>query len=157
MSGFLPASLPAPAAAILFAFIFTAPAAVLAGEPYAPSDGQRNYHLGASAQALVALRLIVDKKFMIDANGRSYYLSGISSPNSHSSERIDRGDISFTVLLHGPHAVGLQYVQTRRASRFPEAASSRQTVSLASFAYTLVFDPHFGAVEWRDGMDTGGR
>ena len=135
---------------------------VLAGPGYGGGGtismvGQRNYHMGASGEGLLALRLIVDKKLMLNANLRAYDISGINSPESGVSEMIARGDVSITVLIHGPHALGLQYVESRRYSRFPTIGGSYQKVSMTSLAYSLVFDPHFGAVEWRDGMDSGNR
>jgi len=135
---------------------------LLAGPGYGaggtvPAEGLRNYHLGASVHGLAALRLIVGEKLMLDANLRGYDITGTRSPNSGVSEMLVRGDISITRRIYGPHSVGLQYVQTRRYSRFPTIGGSFQKVGMASFAYILSFEPHFGAVEWRDGMDSGNR
>jgi len=135
---------------------------LLAGPGYGggglvPSQGRRNYHMGLSSQGLAALRLIVDRKLMLDLNVRSYLITGLSSPNSSTSEKIDRGDISLSLLIHGPHAVGLQYVESRRHSTVPFRGEKHQRVSVVGLSYTLSFDPHFGAVEWRDGMDSGNR
>ena len=135
---------------------------LLAGPGYGaggtvPMVGLRNYHMGASAHALLALRLIVDKTLMLKANLRAYDITGIRSPDSGTTEMIARGDASVTVLIYGPHSIGLQYVQSRRYSHFPTVGASYQKVSMTSLAYTLAFEPHFGAVEWRDGMDSGNR
>jgi len=135
---------------------------LLAGPGYggggvAPKQGDRNYHIGATAQGLAALRFIVDKKMMLDGNARTYYITDMGANNTRTAERISRFDIGLVVRVHGPHAVGIQYVESRRHSDFPLANSSHQRVTIASLSYTLAFDPHFGAVEWRDGMDSGNR
>ena len=122
-----------------------------------PAQGLRNYHMGASALGLVALRLSVGNKLMMNVNVRGYDITGMRSPDSGTSEIIARGDASFTVRLFGPHSIGLQYVESRRYTHFPTLGGVYQKVSMTSFAYILAFEPHFGAVEWRDGIDSGNR
>lgn len=136
--------------------------AALAGPGYGaggtvPAQGLRNYHMGASAFGLISLRLISVNKFMLNANLRAYNITGARSPDSGAAELIGRGDVSFTVQIYGPHSIGLQYVESRRYSHFSNLGGSYQKVGMASFAYILSFEPHFGAVEWRDGMDSGNR
>ncbi|MCX5792144.1 MAG: DUF3943 domain-containing protein [Elusimicrobia bacterium] len=136
--------------------------AVLAGPGYGaggtvPAHGLRNYHLGASLYGLLSLRLIVDKALMLNVNIRAYDISGIRSPESGAAEMIARSDASITVPIYGPHSVGFQYVESRRYSHFPTYGGVYQKVGMTSVAYIFSFEPHFGAVEWRDGMDSGNR
>ena len=50
--------------------------------------GDRDYHYGASPQALLALRLIFGDRVMFDFTGREYYVTGLLSSEPHGTENI---------------------------------------------------------------------
>jgi len=113
-------------------------------------SGERNYHYGATPQALLALRLMFGETANLDLTARSYYVSDVASTENRGTERIFRGDAAFTVRVHGPHAVTLKYNASRRDARYPDLANTHQTVNTLSLLYTYSFgDTRFGAVEWR--------
>ncbi len=116
-------------------------------------EGDRDYHYGAAAQGLLALRLIVGKWVMLDATGREYYISGVGSAERRGSERIARGNLSFTVRIYRRHAIGIQYITSSRDAYYSNISDRHQTSETVSIAYNFLGDSRFGAVEWRDGID----
>jgi len=119
--------------------------------------GQRDYHYGAAAQELLALRLIFGNVAMLDATGREYYISCVGAPIARGTEKIARGNVSFTVRVFGHHAIGIQYVESRRNAEYAGLATRYQTEKTFSLAYNFIGDARFGEVEWRDGMDSDDR
>jgi hypothetical protein len=115
-----------------------------------PALGERDYHYGTIPQGLLALRLIFGKAAMLDLTGREYYVSGVGSDDSHGSERIFRGNASFTVRVHGRHGIGVEYVQSRRNAYYANLPNRHQEVETISIVYNFLGDTKFGAVEWRD-------
>ena len=110
-------------------------------------SGERNYHYGATPQSLLALRLIFGDRLMLDTTAREYYVSNVGA-TENATENIARVDASCTVRLYGPHAVGIQYVYSRRDAHYGDIPNRQQSVGTVSFAYNYLFEPNFGAVEW---------
>ncbi len=112
--------------------------------------GERDYHYGATPQALLALRLMFGQAANLDLTARSYYVSDVASTEDRGSERIFRGDAAFTVRIHGPHAVTLNYNTSQRNAHYPDINDTHQTVTTLSLLYTYSFgETKFGAIEWR--------
>ena len=112
--------------------------------------GERDYHYGATPQALLALRLMFGQAANLDLTARSYYISSVASTEDRGSERIFRGDAAFTVRVHGPHAVTLKYNTSQRNAHYPDLNDTHQTVTTLSLLYTYSFgETRFGALEWR--------
>ena len=112
--------------------------------------GERDYHYGATPQALLALRLMFGDAANLDLTARSYYVSDVASTENRGSEHIFRGDAAFTVRVHGPHAVTLKYNNSQRNAHYPDIADTHQTVTTLSLLYTYSFgETKFGAIEWR--------
>jgi hypothetical protein len=91
---------------------------------------------------------------MLEAAGRQYYVAGIASGAGTRSERfsqeiIGRGSVGLTVRLWGPHAVGLQYLVSKRETRAPGLRDRHQSVETVSLSYNFLGHTRFGAVEWR--------
>ena len=116
-------------------------------------EGDRDYHYGAAAQGLLALRLIFGKAAMIDMTGREYFISGIGSIDKNGSERIARGNFSFIFRIYRRHAIGIQYVTSVRAAHYSDTPDTYQRSETISLAYNFLGDTRFGAVEWRDDAD----
>lgn len=53
------------------------------------------------------------------------------------------------------HALGIQYVMSRRDATFPNFSDTHQTVETWSIAYNFLGDSRFGAVEWRPAVIEG--
>jgi hypothetical protein len=126
----------------------------LAGVGYAAAGnvtqvGLRDYHYGVAPQGLLALRLILGDRAMLDLTGRAYYLSGVGGDDPGGNETIDRLNMGCTVRIYGRHALGLQYITSIRDAHYPDRDNSHQTVGTFSLVYTLLGDTKFGAVEWR--------
>jgi hypothetical protein len=113
------------------------------------STGERDYHYGGVAQGLLAARLIFGDKAMFDMTGREYYISGLGATRTDGSERIFRGNASFTVSVYKRHALGIQYVVSHRNSTSSNIPGTQQTIGTWSLAYNFLGDSRFGAVEWR--------
>jgi hypothetical protein len=109
----------------------------------------RDYHYGGSVQGLLAARLIFGDKAMFDMTGREYYISGFGATQQDGSERIFRGNASFTVSVYKRHALGIQYVMSVRDASSSFVPGSHQTIGTWSLAYNFLGDSRFGAVEWR--------
>ena len=60
-------------------------------------SGERDYHYGATPQALLELRLILGDRAMLNLTAHEYYVSGLGSTESRGSENVARGTASFTV------------------------------------------------------------
>jgi hypothetical protein len=119
-----------------------------AGGTVHPSE-ERDYHYGGAGHGLLAARLIFGDKAMFDLTAREYYISGFGSTQTDGSERIFRGNASFTVSVYKRHALGIQYVLSRRDASSPDIPGSHQAVGTWSLAYNFLGDSRFGAVEWR--------
>ena len=111
--------------------------------------GDRDYHYGASPQALLALRLILGERAMFDFTGREYYVSGLLSPEPQGKENIMRADASFTLRILDRHGIALRYVVSHRDASYPNIEYRNQTVGTVSLMYVLLGKSGFGAVEWR--------
>jgi hypothetical protein len=112
-------------------------------------SGERDYHYGATPQALLALRLMFGETANVDLTARSYYVSHVASTENRGAERIFRGDAAFTVRVSGPHAITLRYNTSHRDAHYPDIPDTHQTVKTLSLLYTYVFGQgKFGAVEW---------
>jgi hypothetical protein len=113
-----------------------------------PSEA-RDYHYGATGHGLLAARLILGDKAMFDMTAREYYISGLGSTRTDGSERIFRGNASFTVSVYKRHGIGIQYVTSRRDASSPDIPGTHQRIGAWSIAYNYLGDSRFGAVEWR--------
>jgi hypothetical protein len=114
-------------------------------------SGERDYHYGATPQALLALRMLFGQSANLDLTARSYYVSNVASTENRGTERILRGDAAFTLRVHGPHSVTIKYNASRRDASYPDLATTHQTVNTLSLLYTYSFgDTRFGAVDWRN-------
>jgi hypothetical protein len=108
----------------------------------------RDYHYGATPQALLALRLLFRQVGNIDMTVRGYRVSGTASTERLGSERILRGDFSLTVRVSGHHTFTVKYVASRRDATYPDLPDRHQTIGTVSVLYGLISDLRFGAVDW---------
>ena len=111
------------------------------------NPGARDYHYGATPQGLLALRLILGDRVMVDTTAREYLVSAFGG-SENGSEGITRVDASLTVRVYGHHALGLQYVFTQRDASYAGLPNRTQSVGVLSLAYNLIGDVNFGAVDW---------
>jgi Domain of unknown function (DUF3943) len=111
--------------------------------------GDRDYHYGATPQALLALRLILGDRAMFEFTGREYYVTGLLSTEPHGRENIMRADGSFTLRIFDRHGMAIRYVASHRDASYPNVDYRNQTVGTVSLMYVLLGKSGFGAVEWR--------
>ena len=111
--------------------------------------GERDYHYGATPQALLGLRLILGDRAMFDVTGREFYVTGLLSSEPHGRENIMRADGSFTLRIFDRHGIAIRYVLSHRDASYPLVDYRDQTVSSVSLMYVLLGKSGFGAVEWR--------
>ncbi len=86
-----------------------------------------NYHYGATPQGLLALRLILGDRVMLDTTAREYYVTNWGAPGS-ATDNIARIDASFMVRVWRRHAIGIQYVYTRRDAEYSGGSVQHQSV-----------------------------
>lgn len=108
--------------------------------------GERDFHYGVAPQGLLALRLILTDRAMLDLTGRAYYVSGIGGDDPGGTETIYRLNTGLTVRLIGHHALGIQFVASSRDAGYPDRADSHQTEETVSLVYTWLGDIGFGTV-----------
>ena len=109
-----------------------------------PGEGDQDYHYGVAPQGLLALRLILGDRAMLDATAREYYISGLGSSDAGGSVTIGRLNMGLTVRIYGRHALGIQYLASSL-----DAGNSHQTGGTIALVYTLLADTNFGIVNWR--------
>ena len=114
------------------------------------ASGERDYHYGTTPQGLLALRLLLGDRAVIEMAGRGYYVSGTGSDNAEGSERIVRASSNLNFRVYGRHGLGIQYVKSIRDAKYGNAPSKHQSDGTLSLVYTFLGDSHFGAVEWRE-------
>jgi hypothetical protein len=112
--------------------------------------GERDYHYGATPQALLSMKLIFGTRTSFELTGREYYVSSVASPEARGFENIIRGDATLTVRLMGRHAVALKYVASHREAHYPDLGDRHQTMGTVGLYYTWLGSTRLGAVEWRD-------
>ena len=111
--------------------------------------GNRDYHYGTTPQALLALRLILGDRVMIDLESREYYVSDLASPKPHGWENIARGDLSLAVRVWRRHGIGLRYAISHRDAKYANVAYRNESVGTLSLAYVFFGQTDLGAVDWR--------
>jgi hypothetical protein len=129
----------------------------LAGVGYAaagtiiPEADDRDYHYGLAPQGLIALRLILGRRTMLDSTLREYYITGTGAGRGHGTERLTRLETGILVRLFGCHALGLHYVLSRRDvdDAGGGLTARHQKIGTIVLAYNLLGNPRFGAVDWR--------
>lgn len=115
------------------------------------TQGERDYHYGVAPEAVLGLHLLLSDFASLDLTGREYLISGVGSDDAHGVENVVRVQLGATVRFWRSHAVTLQYTVSRRDAYYADVLDDRhQTVGSVSLVYTLVGDPNFGAVEWRE-------
>ena len=119
---------------------------------------ERDYHYGVVPQGLLQLRLILGERAMLEASGRGYFVAGAGAgggvrTSDFGGETIARGNVGLTVRIHGPHAIGFQYLVSTRDTSFPtgRGRERHQSVETVSISYNFLGHDRFGAVEWRPG------
>jgi hypothetical protein len=116
--------------------------------------GEPDYHYGATPQQLLALRLILGKRAMVDATGRNFYITNIGANKAPGTEQIQQAQTSFTLRLFDHQAISLGYLVSRRSARYEGRISDRhQLTETVTLAYTLLGHPHFRSVDWRAGAE----
>ena len=110
--------------------------------------GERDYHYGATPQALLALRLIFGERSMVDVNLRDYYVSRVASTEARGWENIARGEAGVTLRVYKNHALAVRYNYSRREASYPDLGDRIQTRATFSLFYTYLNDKKFGAVQW---------
>jgi uncharacterized protein DUF3943 len=110
---------------------------------------ERDYHYGVAPQALLGLRFIFADKASLDATAREYFVSKVAGARRGGHDNIARADVSFTVRVHGLHAVSVRYLWTRRDAAYPDLGDRTQTRAIVGIFYTLLGHDRFGAVDWR--------
>jgi hypothetical protein len=109
--------------------------------------GERDYHYGATPQALLTFRLLFGKVASLDLSGRGYQITRTASADNRGWENVVRGDAAVTVRLFGPHSLTVKYLVTRRDAHYPDLGVRNQRRGTIGLFYTLVGNERLGAVE----------
>jgi hypothetical protein len=113
------------------------------------ASGERDYHFGLTPQGLATVRLILGNAAMLEGAWRGYWVSDVWA-SEKGTEKISRGNVNLLVRIFGRHAVGFQYVASRRDAHYHGLSEIEQRGNTFSIVYTFLRDKNFGAVEWRD-------
>jgi len=100
------------------------------------------------------------ERAMLEATGRQFYVAGTGSgggisTSDFSGEIINRGNLGLTVRVYGPHAIGVQYLVSKRDAGIPGERDRHQSLQTVSVSYNFLGHTRFGAVEWRTDDATG--
>lgn len=109
----------------------------------------RDYHFGLTPQGLLALRLLLGDRAMIDMTARDYYVTGVGSDDRRGSEKIFRGNIGATFRIRGGNALGFQYVLSTRSAEYGTLPDKKLQEGTITIVYTILGKERFGAVHWR--------
>ncbi|WP_285605883.1 DUF3943 domain-containing protein [Geothrix edaphica] len=109
--------------------------------------GDRDYHLGVAPQGLLALRFILGERVMLDVTGRRYYITGMGGDDPGGREAIVRLNMGFTIRIYDRHALGIQYIASKRNAHYPDRPDSRQSVGTVAIVYNLLGHAGFGATK----------
>lgn len=113
------------------------------------NEAIRDYHYGATPQALLALRLLVADRAMLDVAAREYHVTGTGSDNNQGSETIFRGDFGATFRVYRHHALWMQYVLSKRDATYSKVANRSYSQGTVTFGYSMLGGPSLRAVNWR--------
>ena len=108
--------------------------------------GQRDYHYGLAPQGLLALRLILGHRAMLDVTDRYYDVTGSGGGDPQGREVINRVNMGFTLRIFGSHGIGIQYITSTRLAKYPDQPNSHQSTGTVALVYTLLSGHGFGAV-----------
>ena len=107
-----------------------------------------DYHYGVTPQALLALRWVFGQRASLDVAAREYFVSGVANARG-GHDNIARADAAFTWRVHGPHAIAIKALWTRRDARYPDLGERTQSRGTVGIYYALIGHDSFGAVDWR--------
>ena len=102
--------------------------------------GQRTYHYGATGRAVLELRLLLGDLASLGASARLYHVHDALSTAPRGTETIGRLNANLTVRVHGPHAVGLQYLHSFRDGEYASLSNQHQKMTTISLTYTYLSD-----------------
>ena len=110
------------------------------------SGGQYNY--GFAPQSALRLRLIYGDRLALDLGVHAFFDGKVASPDTGGSDRVLRGDAALTYRLHGPHAIALKYLTSRRRFSFPNVQETQQRYDSVGLYYSYQPSRGMGAVNW---------
>jgi len=110
---------------------------------------ERDYHFGVIPQVILGLRVIFGDRAMLEASGRQYFAAGPDSIDKTGQEIITRGSVGVTVRVHGPHAIGVQWLRSTRDASSPGVRDRHQSVETVTISYNFLGHTRFGAVDGR--------
>jgi hypothetical protein len=94
------------------------------------------------------LRLIYSDRLSLDLSSSAFFEGKLTSPDTHGSDRVLRGDASLTYRIAGPHAVALKYLTSRRSFSFPSVVQSQQRYDSVGLYYSYQPGRGMGVVNW---------
>lgn len=110
----------------------------------------RDYHYGVTPQGLVSAALHCGDRAILDVTSRGYYVSGHGSDDGSGSETIFRTNAGVTFRVWGRHALGAQFTESLRISKYNNIPTRSQSEGAITLVYTYLGNSRLGAVEWRD-------
>ena len=92
--------------------------------------------------------LILGDRLSLDLAARAYFDGKVASPETGSTDRVLRGDAAVTYRVHGPHALTLKYLTSRRRFSFPNVLETQQRYDSVGLYYSYQPAQGMGAVKW---------
>jgi hypothetical protein len=116
------------------------------GTIHPSSVGQYNY--GFAPLSALGLRLIHGDRLSFDLDARAFFDGKVASPETGGTDRVLRGEASVTYRVHGPHALTLKYLTSRRRFSFPNVLETQQRYDSVGLYYSYQPSQGMGAVKW---------
>ena len=107
----------------------------------------RDYHFGVTPQGLLALRLLLGDRAMLDLTARDYFVSGTGSDDTRGSEQIFRGNFGVTFRVHGPNGLGVQYVLSTRNAEYGNQPNKKLSEGTITIVYSILGGRDFSVVK----------
>ncbi len=114
----------------------------------ADAEEDRDYRYGYSPQALVDFSSIIGDWLLLNLNARDYYVNGEGSVGTSGGENILRAEVGLTVRVFEHHAIGIEFVASRRDATLSDVPDALQEVGALSLVYTYLGDTKLGAVRY---------
>jgi hypothetical protein len=111
-------------------------------------SAERDFSYGFAPQALLALRINFGNAASFDMSARKYFAREAGDRAGLEKDSVFRADASFTVRLHGNHAVAVKYITSRRDASFSDLGERVQRRDSVGIYYTYLFSGGFGTVAW---------
>jgi hypothetical protein len=117
-----------------------------AGGTISSDQSDRDYHYGATPQAMLDGRCILGDVVMLQLTGHDYSIGGAGYNHNGGTENVLQVEGAMTVRVYGGHAIRLACSGDWRHADYENAPTQRQSVATVSVAYAYLGGIRLAAV-----------